>query len=339
MKYEVIEKILIPIFLLTGVATTVLFGFLFDHICDNHAVDKQFISTEIAKCLDNNAFAWIPWSLVACVGIQLYTLLYICRKLNVWYIMGVNWPDVSLHILIFHLIFMLASVVEFRNDKKNTSTLKFFDLTESRLHIYAAAWVFCEIAFVHVFVVVTIHKIVRDNTKNIFYLLQYAYFIFIATSALMVILFIVFYFIEYSAIGVEWWLVVHSILLQICAHLSYYAIQQWLPHEIRSSAQTSKHAETFWFLLIGSMILNIIGIILIAPPWFLRSYLKMKDSEMETTLPFWLLTLIAFCVTIYDWKLWVDSKHKYFWPIIPNFFVAKSHQDLEKLRLLDEDSI
>lgn len=316
IQYQVMETISIPVVLLTGVAAVGFFGSLFDHICDNDAVDKQFISTEIAKCLDNNAFNYIPWLLVVCIGIQLYTLLYICRKLNVLYMMGVHWPDVSLHILIFHLFFMLASVVEFRNDKNNTSTLKIFDLTESSLHIYAAGWVFSEIAFVHVFVVVTIHKIVRDNTKNVFYLLQYAYFIFIASYALMVILFIVFYFAEYSAIGVEWWLVVHSILLQICAHLSFYVIQQWLPHEIRSREKPSKHAETFWFLLVACVILNIIGIILVAPPWFLRSFLQMKDSEMETTLPFWLLTLIAFCVTIYDWKLWVDSEHNYYRPMI-----------------------
>jgi len=33
--------------------------------------------------------------------------------------MGIKWQDVSLHILVFHLFFMLASVVEFRNDKEN----------------------------------------------------------------------------------------------------------------------------------------------------------------------------------------------------------------------------
>ena len=139
----------------------------------------------------------------------------------------------------------------------------------------------------------------------------YLYRIFIAAYAIFVILFIVFYFQEHWAIGVEWWLVLHSAILQVCAYVSYYAIEHEIPHRIPSESTgeaVSHHTKLFWYLLWGSMLLNIVSTVIVAPPWFLKSILGLKESEMVTTWPFWLLIFFAVCVIVFDWKLWVHIK-------------------------------
>ena len=331
---------------LSAITAVTIFVIMFVGTCESSGIQLRYISDHLASCQDKASYAALPWVLAVVLGIQFYGLLLIFRDIH--FCLGVNfgWKDVSLHCLAFHAIFMLVSVVEFRNDRHNKgqcvildSMAHIFDKNicalfestdEGDLHIWAAVWCLVEFSILHALLAL---KLYRKNVLKISMFCTY-----VAVDALylvLVIMFVVLWLVQLTTAAqiFEWVLLLIAGFLQILAIVYHSRIQETAATTAATQSKIEHYAAVegeeergllltqgmvhqpveqknttlFWSLIILCMCLNIVSVLIIAPPSFVQESISAQ-LYTQTTVPFISITTAAACLIWIDWYLWTQSR-------------------------------
>ena len=224
--------------------------------------------------------------------------------------------------MVFHLIFCMASVVEFRNDEKLKQKNEFLfirDLDELTIHAYAAMWTFVEFCFLHAVLCQTYSSMCILDIQTSAYHRRCD-----KLYAFVVLLFVLFWFLQLHVTAkiIEWILLLLAALLQLFAYNVYRRISSGKDHQYITLQQNdggffsffnNQHA-LLWFVLVVGISLNfLLVLIVLAPPawdtWTISKTDPNKAPYMQVTLNFVLLTSVAAFLVILDWILWTNTSN------------------------------
>lgn len=309
-----------PLSLFLGVSTvTAVYAIviLFSAACTNEPWKFYYISDQLAQCNDNPSYAFVPWLFAWSLMAQFYCLLYIIRSLHTLLRFPDRVQDLSLHLMVFHLIFSMACVVEFRNDEHLKQKNNFWfikNLQEGDLHAYAAVWTFSEFTLLHAVLCYSCNSVrIFDDITNTWYRRSDIFYAFI------VALFVFFWVLQLNTTAkvFEWLLLLLAAVLQLFAYNIFKSIQSVSRKEYMEIPQDSsgflsvfnnQHA-LFWVALAVGMSLNFLVVcIVLAPPawdtWTISKTDPEKAPYMQVTLNFVLLTFTAAFLVVLDWLAW-----------------------------------
>ena len=293
---------------------------LFSAACTDESCRFYYISDQLAQCNDTPSYTFVPWLFAWSLMAQFYCLLYIIRSLHTLLRFPDRVQDLSLHLMVFHLIFSMACVVEFRNDEHLEQKNKFWfirNVKEGDLHAYSAVWTFSEFSFLHAVLCYSCNSVrIFDVGTNTWYRRSDIFYAFI------VALFVIFWVLQLNTTAkvFEWILLLLAAVLQLFAYNIFKSIQsvsekryQEIPQNTGGflSVFNNQHA-LFWVALAVGISLNFLVVfIVLAPPawdtWTISKTDPDKAPYMQVTLNFVFLTFTAAVLVVLDWLAWTTA--------------------------------
>jgi hypothetical protein len=325
--------------ILSAIVAITIFVIMFVGTCESSGMQLRYISDHLASCQDKASYAALPWILAVLLGIQFYGLLLIFRDLHYYLGIDFGWKDASLHCFAFHAIFMLFSLVEFRNDRNNKGqcvildsmagifdfVCDFFKSTdEGDLHIWAAVWCLLEFSILHALLAFKLYR------KHVVKVCMFCTYVAVDTLyVVLVTMFVVFWLVQLTTAAqiFEWVLLIIAGFLQMIAIVNHASIQKLAKTQLKVENDAAvaseeergllptqdtvhkpaeqKHIKRLWSLIILCVCLNIGSIMIIAPPSFVQSI--SAQLYTQTSVPFISITTGAACLIWFDWYLWTQS--------------------------------
>ena len=209
----------------------------------------------------------------------------------------------------------------------------FFESTdEGELHTWAAVWCLVEFSMLHALLAFKLYR------KHVFKVCMFCTYIAVdALYLVLVVMFVVLWLVQLTTAAqiFEWALLPIAASLQILAIVNHASIQMQqqtttttqskqeseeerglLPTQAIKATQATqgrvhepaeqKNIKMFWSLIILCMCLNIVSVIVIAPPAFFQSS-AAAQLYTQISVPFITITSLAFYLILLDWYLWTHS--------------------------------